>query len=76
MAEKEDKKVKKHRVDRGASDDWEALQMILADNPALKQRVFHRLRALKRLADDRSAKKGVMISEEQYRKITEKERRG
>ena len=70
------KEKDKKRADRGASDDWEALQMVLSDNPSIRQRVLHRLRALKRLADDRRSKKNILISEEQYQKITERERRG
>ncbi len=70
------KEKDRKRADRGASDDWEVIQMILSENPSIRQRVLHRLRALKRQNTERIAKKSVLISEEQYQKITDRERRG
>ena len=41
------------QYNRGSKDDWEALQMILAKNPSLKQRVIGRLKAIRALNIER-----------------------
>ena len=52
---------------RGASDDWEALQMILSDNPDLKIRVLNRIRALRNISSNRTT--GITITEEQAKEF-------
>ena len=42
-----DKKGKKAIKDRGASDDWEALAMVINDRPGLKSRVLHKIKAMR-----------------------------
>ncbi len=59
--------------DRGAKDDFEALQMVLNGNQALKQRVMHRLRALKSMAADRS--KGFTIDQDKANAQAKEDRR-
>lgn len=48
--EKKDRK----QLERGASDDWEAIKLILDGLPSLKQRVLHKLRALKNKEDEQT----------------------
>lgn len=48
MSEQEKEKRKdRKQLDRGASDDWEAIKLVLEGLPALKQRVLHRIRSMK-----------------------------
>lgn len=37
-------------ADRGAKDDWEAVKLILDENPGLKNRVLFKLRELRKKA--------------------------
>lgn len=58
---------------RGATDDWEALQILLNDNPSLKQRVINRMRALRSIAAQRGL--GISISHEETKEFREEEKR-
>lgn len=49
--DKEDKEKKK--VERGSKDDWEAIKIILDQHPSLKQRVLHKIRAIKDAAKNK-----------------------
>ena len=49
--------------ERGAKDDWEALKIVLDQNPALKQRVLHKMRDLRKQSTLRTT--GINITKEQ-----------
>ncbi|NRA47332.1 MAG: hypothetical protein HRU09_20470 [Oligoflexales bacterium] len=57
--ENKDKKGKKTRKidDRGASNDWEALAMVINDHPDLKARVLHKIKAMKNEKNNEGTKR-------------------
>ena len=51
--DKEKKQKIENEKSRGASDDFEAIKIILDSMPSLKKRVFHKLRELKTKEKDK-----------------------
>tara|TARA_Y100001970_G_C13835040_1_gene651679 strand:+ start:118 stop:318 length:201 start_codon:yes stop_codon:yes gene_type:complete len=55
------------KLNRGTTDDWESLLVIIQSDEILKERIINRLRALKRISENRKAQKD--ISEKQMREF-------
>jgi hypothetical protein len=60
--------------DRGARDDWEALQIVLQNHPTLRMRVLHRLRALKGLSHQRKNNNNKPIEKTREERLQERKK--
>ena len=61
--------------ERGTKDDWESLKVVLESLPALKQRVLHKLRALRDKDPDAERQKISRQAQADYRREQKKARK-
>ncbi len=55
--------MKDKKLNRGTTDDWESLVVVVQNDESLKTRVLNRLRALRRMSETRKVSKEITTRE-------------